>query len=296
MRLRHVVATVLCLTGCGLAAASPASAKLSADLSVSADGSATRLAATVSSDRALSARKRPTSLQLRLKGKVVVLARQKGAAPAGTVGSYRSPKLTGSRGAAARALIGKSVKLTAVTASGRSTVRTTARDGSAPGPTAGPTPTPAPAPTPAATPAPLFAKPASKLTGSQAYDAIKVYLADSTLTTCVAGWPNCSVEERYSVATDSTFRYCRLTPNSGSDINSVGAVTDIVGAEQEVDGSWGVSFREVSYSVTHQYTFRVAADGSASVQYWDGSTPFADGPNASYTGFTWVRGAKTCAY
>lgn len=302
--MRQLMAALLCLVGLALAAA-PASAKLTADVTIQPDGSAQRIVATLRSDRPLSARKRPTSLQLRLKGKLVVLGRQKGTPPAGTVGSYRSGKLTGARASAAQALIGKPVKLTAVAPGGRSTVRSTARAAEPVGgggtTTPGtPTPTPtapsAPVATPVPTPAPLFARPTSALVGDPAYQAVKGYLADSTLTTCVAGWPNCSVEERYSITADGTFRYCRLTPNAGSDINNVGTFIGAVGAEQAVDGGWAVSFQENSYSNVHQYTFRVAADGSASVLYWDGTTSFSGPQNASYTGFTWQRGAKTCAY
>lgn len=301
MRTRQLVVVLLCLAGCAVAPA-PASAKLTAEVTIQPDGAAQRILATLRSDRPLSARKRPTSLQLKLKGKLVVLGRQKGTPPAGTVGTYRSGKLTGARASAAQALIGKPVKLTAVAPAGRSTVRATARaadPGGSGGGTTTPPPTPtvpAPGPVSTPTPAPLFARPTSALTGDPAYQAVKGYLADSTLTTCVAGWPNCSVEERYSIADDGTFRYCRLTPNAGSDVNNVGTFIGAVGAEQAVDGSWAVSFQENSYGNVHQYTFRVAADGSASVLYWDGTTSFSGPQNASYTGFTWLRGAKTCAY
>lgn len=301
MRTRQLVVVLLCLAGCAVAPAA-ASAKLTAEVTIQPDGAAQRILATLRSDRPLSTRKRPTSLQLKLKGKLVVLGRQKGTPPAGSVGTYRSGKLTGGRASAAQALIGRPVKLTAVAAAGRSTVRATARaaepggSGGTTTPTPAPTTPPAPVATPAPTPAPLFAKPTSALVGDPAYQAVKDYLANSTLTTCVAGWPNCSVEERYSIAADGTFRYCRLTPNAGSDINSVGTFIGAVGAEQAVDGSWAVSFQENSYGNVHQYTFRVAADGSASVLYWNGTTSFAGPQNESYTGFTWLRGAKTCAY
>ncbi len=307
MRTRQLVVVLLCLVGCAVAPA-PASAKLTAEVAIQPDGAAQRILATLRSDRPLSARKRPTSLQLKLKGKLVVLARQKGTPPAGTVGTYRSGKLTGARASAAQALIGTTVTLTSVAPAGRSTVRSTARAADAGGGSGGgggttaPTPTPSapttpgPVATPAPTPAPLFARPASPLVGDPAYQAVKGYFADATLTTCVAGWPNCSVEERYSIAADGTFRYCRLTPNAGSDINNVGTFIGAVGAEQAADGSWAVSFQENSYGNVHQYTFRVAADGSASVLYWDGTTSFSGPQTSSYTGFTWVRGAKTCAY
>lgn len=301
MRARQILFVILCCVGCATAA-TPANAKLSADVTVEADGAAQRIVATVRTDRRMSPRQRPTRLELRVKGKVVQLARRKATLPAGVVGSYRSPKLSGERGRAAQSLVGTRVRLTAIAPAGRTTLRSTVQPptpqpgGNAPpSPTAPTPPPPTPAPiTPGA--APLFTPPATALVGDAAYQAVRDYFANATLTTCVAGWPNCSVEERYSIATDGTFRYCRLTPNAGSDVNSVGSVTGIVGAEQALDGSWGVTFQENSYGTVHQYTFRVAADGSAGVLYWDGTTSFAEPQNASYTGFTWQRGAKTCAY
>ncbi len=73
MRTRQLVVVLLCLVGCAVAPA-PASAKLTAEVAIQPDGAAQRILATLRSDRPLSARKRPTSLQLKLKGKLVVLA------------------------------------------------------------------------------------------------------------------------------------------------------------------------------------------------------------------------------
>lgn len=155
----------------------------------------------------------------------------------------------------------------------------------------GTTPGPGPGPT-----QPLFVAPGVDRTGSEAWEAVKGYFADSTLTDCVAGWPNCAVEERYSVFADGTHWYCRLTPTSDSDIRAVGSLAQIVGAEQKADGAWGVSFALNSYGNTTYYTHRVAADGSATIQYWGPGVDVGGPPSEVKTGLNWLRGAKDCGY
>ena len=162
-----------------------------------------------------------------------------------------------------------------------------------PGETPGPGPGPGPAPTPTQ---PLFAAPGVDRIGSEAWDAIKGYFADSTLTDCVAGWPNCPVETRYGFFGDGTQWYCRPTPVSGSDIRSVGAIQQVLGAEQKADGAWAVYYQMNSYGDTVHYQVRVAANGTGSVEYWGpGVTP--GGPTTDVTtGLRWLRGAKDCSY
>jgi hypothetical protein len=160
----------------------------------------------------------------------------------------------------------------------------------------GTTPTTLPT-TPGPGPAqPLFVAPGVDRTGSEAWEAVKGYFADSTLTDCTAGWPNCAVEERYAVFADGTHWYCRLTPTSGSDIRAVGSIAQIVGAEQKADGAWGVSFALNSYGNTTYYTHRVAANGSATLQYWGPGVDVSGPPSEVKTGLNWLRGAKDCSY
>lgn len=154
-------------------------------------------------------------------------------------------------------------------------------------------PTPPPPPP---TPPPLFVAPGVDRTGNEAWEAVKGYFANSTVTNCPAGWPNCAVEERYGYFENGTHWYCRLTPNSGSDIRSVGSIQQIVGAEQKADGAWGVSFALDSYGDTVYYSVRVAADGSANVQYWGPGADTNGPPTSSNTGMVWMRGAKDCSY
>ncbi len=152
---------------------------------------------------------------------------------------------------------------------------------------------PGPGPAPAA---PLFAAPGTDRTGQVAFDAIKGYFANSTVTDCPAGWPNCAVEIRYGFFEDGTHWYCRLTSTSGSDIKSVGSITAIIGAEQKADGAWGVSFALDSYGNTTHYSVRVAANGAANVQYWGPGADTSGPPTSVDTGLQWMRGAKDCSY
>lgn len=151
-------------------------------------------------------------------------------------------------------------------------------------------------PPPPPSPPPLFTAPGVDRTGNEAWEAIKGYFANSTVTDCVAGWPNCAVETRYGYFESGTHWYCRLTPNSGSDIKSVGTIQEIVGAGQKADGSWAVSFRMDSYGDTVHYTVRVAANASATVEYWGPGVNTGGPPSDVTTGLTWMRGAKDCSY
>ena len=153
-----------------------------------------------------------------------------------------------------------------------------------------------PAPTPQA-PQQLFPAPAAPSTGNTAFEAIKGYLADSRFTDCPAGWPNCSVEQRYSHFADGTHYYCRLTPTSGSDIKSVGEISQISGAEYNADGSWGVEYYLSSYGNTVFYSWSVSNQGVTSGRYWGpGRDPSSGAPNETIGPLQWVRGAKDCSY
>ncbi|MEI2784951.1 MAG: hypothetical protein V9E82_04510 [Candidatus Nanopelagicales bacterium] len=158
------------------------------------------------------------------------------------------------------------------------------------------TPTNPTTPTNPGTP-PLFTAPGTDSTGNAAWEAVKGYFANSTLTDCPAGWPNCAVEQRYGYFENGTTWYCRLTSTSGSDIRSQATITEILGAEQKADGSWAVSYRDEAYGYPHTYTVRVAANGAGTVQYWaSGVDPNTNAPTEVYTGLQWMRGAKDCSY
>lgn len=199
--------------------------------------------------------------------------------------TWRTKPLTADRIAA---LIGKRAKVKVTIKGKKRTLHATVSSGQA-----APTNPPAPGGGGAA---PLFAAPGVDSTGNAAWEAVKGYFADSTLTDCPAGWPNCAVEQRYGYFQDGTHWYCRLTPTSGSDIRSVGSILQIIGAEQKADGAWGVSFALNSYGDTVHYSVRVAADGTGSVQYWGPGYATSGPPSDVTTGLVWMRGAKDCSY
>ncbi len=162
----------------------------------------------------------------------------------------------------------------------------------------GTTPTPVTTTPGQTTPAPLFTPPGKDLTGTPAAQAIVPYLTNSTFTSCVAGFPNCPVEERYGHFANGTMFYCRLTPTSGSDIINAGHAYSIVGADMKADGSWAVTLQVISYgdALTY-YTWTVSTSGAATALYWGpGSNPQTDSPSQQISGLRWVRGARDCSY
>ncbi len=206
---------------------------------------------------------------------------------------WRSKPIAGVAG-----LAGTAVKIKVRTTKGATKTLSATIPGGAPKVpgTTPPTPAPAPAPSPAG-PAPLFPPPAAPLTGNAAFDAIKGFLADSRFTDCPAGWPSCAVEQRYSHFANGDQYYCRLTPTSGSDINSYGSIKQISGAEYAADGSWGIEYYLSSYGNTVFYSWTVSPYGVVNGRYWGpGRDPSSGPPNENIGPLQWVRGAKDCSY
>jgi hypothetical protein len=145
---------------------------------------------------------------------------------------------------------------------------------------------------------PLFAAPGVDRTGQEAYDAVKGYLANSTLSDCAdpRGWPYCQVEERYGIFENGTQWYCYLTPNGGSDVKSVATIVQPLYAEQKADGAWRVDYQADSYGNTVYYSVNVAANGAAVVNYWGSGADTSGPPTNQYSGLRWMRGAKDCSY
>ena len=143
---------------------------------------------------------------------------------------------------------------------------------------------------PAPAPHGLFEAPGRKLENDEAKAFVARYLPNSTFTDCPAGWPNCSVEQRYSHAAPNVFHYCRLTPTSGSDIR----VTDewgLEGAIVEPDGSWTVRERVYDYGHYPVYEWHVAANGVVNGAYaFPGNAVEQIGP------LQYLSGAKDCSY
>ena len=144
---------------------------------------------------------------------------------------------------------------------------------------------------------PLFTAPGVDRDGDTAYQAVKEYFLNATLTDCPAGWGvGCSVEQRYGIFADGTQWYCRLTPTSDADIRSVGTIVQVLYAAQKADGAWRVDYAMNSYGDIVYYSVNVAANGSANVLYWGpGSDPNA-APTDQTSGLVWIRGAKDCSY
>lgn len=148
-----------------------------------------------------------------------------------------------------------------------------------------------PAPTPG--PTGLFEAPGKQLNGEEAKPFLQKYLANSTFTDCVTGWPSCGgFENRYSHAADATFYKCLLRPTSGSDVKSVGEY-GIQNARVEPDGSW--IFQEIVawYGETTAFEWKVSANGlvEGAVQGHPGEAPEKIGP-LQYVGGV----AKNCGY
>lgn len=160
------------------------------------------------------------------------------------------------------------------------------------------TPKPVPQPgndTPAPAPAPtgIFEAPGTKLEGEAAKPFLQKYLANSTFTDCVPGWPACGgFENRYSHSAGSTFYQCWLRPTSGSDVKSVGEY-GFLDARIEPDGSW--LYKEQVYWYGHFSLFEWSVSTTGVVngaQLSDsGGAPEKIGP-LQYVGGI----AKDCSY
>jgi hypothetical protein len=260
MRARCLAAVVL-----SLVLAAPAQAAVTAKVSIASK----RIVVTVKGAK-------PKSVTVVAGGKSYKLSKR-GA-------KWRSKAFDG-----AAALAGTAVKVKVRSGSKTKTLSVKVA-GTAPAPVA---PPPPPAPT---GPQPLFPAPAAPTTGNAAFEEIKTYFADSRFTDCVAGWPNCAVEERYSHFANSDQYYCRLTPSSGSDIKSYGQISRISGAEHSADGSWGVEYYLSSYGNTVFYSWTVSPYGVTNGRYWrPGRDPSSGPPDQTLGPLQWVRGAKDCS-
>ena len=236
-----------------------AQAALSASASLQTTSGKTRIVVKLTSSRAWTARTRPGSVKVRYKRKTYALSKARAAAAArGSSATFASAAYGGSAGASLVALARKRVSIVVATRAGRVTLGRTL----APPATVNPNPTPAPGPTSNH----LFDPPGRDLSGQDAAPFLQRYFLDSRFTDCPAGWPNCSVEERYVHCPDGTFRYRRLTPTSGSDINTVGSYR-VTGALVHADGSWIVEVQTTTYEVQHFYHWEVGQDGTVVGSY-----------------------------
>jgi hypothetical protein len=187
-----------------------------------------------------------------------------------SAGTWRSLLYTGRAGAALSALAGKPVSVQVISLAGTASVRSTV---------------PKPRNTTVAPPTsggggggaqPLFEPPGRQLEGQEAAPFLQRYFVNSRFTDCPPGWPACSVEERYNHCPDGSWEYHRLTPTSGSDINSYGTY-QVTGARVNADGSWIVEYNETGYGQTHFYHWEVGTNGRVIGSY-DNDTAHPLGP------------------
>jgi hypothetical protein len=142
---------------------------------------------------------------------------------------------------------------------------------------------------PGPVPQPLFEAPGRRLEGQEALPFLQRYLLNSTFTDCPEGFPNCSVEERYSHTSGGDFYYCRLTLVSGADIINGARAYEVRNAVVEADGSWTFNEMVDNYGNPSFYEWHVAADGTVTGVYqYNGVEQL--GP------FEYVSGARDCSY
>jgi hypothetical protein len=141
-------------------------------------------------------------------------------------------------------------------------------------------------------PAPLFEAPGSKLEGNAAVPFLQKYLYNSTFTDCPAGWPNCSVEQRYSHTSSGYFYYCRLTSVSGADIINGAKAYQVKNAVVEPDGSWTFNEQVENSGGSAFYEWHVATNGVVNGAYQFNGGGFEQLGPLQYLGGV----AKDCSY
>jgi hypothetical protein len=177
------------------------------------------------------------------------------------LGTWRSAVYRGAAAKRLRALAGSRVRVLVRSRSGSQTLRTRVRGGPSEG--GGGTDD-----VPQRTD--LFERPSGELSGDAAFAHIQRYFVNSRFTDCPPGGPACSTEERYNHCAGGgrtgKQEHHRLTPISGSDINSSGTYT-VTGAAAHPDGSWGVQYVLDASGNRTFYSWSVAANGSVTGTY-----------------------------
>jgi hypothetical protein len=228
-----------------LVLAPAASAKITASSSlVNTANGKVQIAVDLTSSSALTSRTKPKAVAVKLGKKAYKLKRVRLASAAVSAGSWRSSAYGGTAGQKLRAAAGKKVTVKITSRAGTASVRSTLAAPTSGGGTSGP-----------------FEAPGRELSGEETRPFLEKYFVNSRFTDCPAGWPNCAVEERYTHCPNGEQRYQRLTPSSGSDINSYGTYFN-VNAVVHADGSWAVSYDLQSYGNVTHYDWQTAKDGT----------------------------------
>ena len=253
-RIATVTTSLLLLT-----LAPVAQGAIRADTSLVTIGEKKHIVVALNSTSRLTSRTKPTAVSVKAAKKTYKLKKQRGGAANG--GTWRS---SGYSGAAASKLEGLVDKRVSVQVRTRARTRTLGArltlpiadpepeqggggqggGGTTGGGQSGP-----------------FEAPGRELSGEETRPFLERYFVNSRFTDCPAGWPNCAVEERYTHCPNGEQRYQRLTPSSGSDINSYGTYYN-VNAVVHADGSWAVSYDLSSYGNTTHYDWETAKDGT----------------------------------
>jgi hypothetical protein len=264
-----------------MAAAVPAQAKLKATSTLVTTAGKTRLSVKLTSTKKLSARTKPRKVSAKTGKTKIKLKKVKGSSAAVNAGTWRSAALSSTKLANLNAKVGKRLTIRVLTRSGKTTLKPklTVEQTGGGGGGGGSTGT-------------LFAPPSMELVGEAAFNHFSRYFINSRFTDCVAGWPNCAVEERYNHCdAQGSWEYHRYTPTSGSDINSVGSL-QVIGARAHLDGSWMVEYSVDAYSQTSYYHWDVSKAGNVTGRYW---APGADpqGPASQALGpLVWAQPAR----
>jgi hypothetical protein len=243
-----------------LGLAAPAGAAVRATTKLEEVNSGARLAVKLARKGTFMAAERPRAVVVKGGGRTYKL-RRSGARNG--LGTWRSRVYRGAAAKRVRALAGSRVRVVVRSRAGSRTLRTRVRGGPSEG-GGGTDDTP--------TPSGLFEKPAGELSGDAAFSHIQRYFVDSRFTDCPAGWPACSVEERYNHCAGGgrtgKQEYHRLTLTSGAAINSSGTYT-VTGAAAHPDGSWAVQYVLDASGKQWLYSWNVAANGTVTGTYTD---------------------------
>jgi hypothetical protein len=257
--MKFSILTLSAITGAlALGLVAPAGAAVRATTKLVEVNSGARLSVKLARKGELTAAQQPRAVRVKGGGRTYKLRKPRAR---NGLGTWRSAVYRGAAAKRLRALAGSRVRVLVRSRSGSQTLRTKVRGG----PTEGGGGTDdVPQPTS------LFERPSGELSGEAAFAHIQRYFVNSRFTDCPAGWPACSVEERYNHCAGGgrtgKQEYHRLTPTSGSDINASGTYT-VTGAAAHPDGSWGVEYVLDSYGNQTFYSWNVAANGTVTGTY-----------------------------
>jgi len=267
--VRPFPVTVCAVVGalCLSALAPVANAAVTARASLVTANNVTRVVVKLAGVASLPAPKRPTGVTA--KSGALTFRLKKVSAT-----TWQSTALSAPIATAVRALSGKKIQVVLRSKSGTKTLRPVLSVPTGLG--APTTPPPPPAPPPAPGVQPLFAAPATELTGQPAYDHFKQYFVTARFTDCPnGGWPNCAVEQLYDLCSTGpnvgSYAYHRYTNVSGADINAYGTY-QVSGAAAHTDGSWSVEYWASNYGNTSYYSWNVSATGVVTGYYWFNKT------------------------